>query len=155
VRDWSNATQWPGGVLPSAGMDVLVERPWRLRLDVEPNRIRHLVVEGELFFDERRAETTLQVPTPTRNPQPVANTRLGANGRTPRGSSRATQHGAHPIRSERCSKIRHFLTRGATPSVALSDTHALSLGASHLLTCGTKIRERFMCIQAGNRLRLF
>ena len=63
VRDWSNATQWPGGVVPAAGADVLVERPWRLRLDVEPEAIRHLVVEGELFFDERRASTTLQADT--------------------------------------------------------------------------------------------
>lgn len=61
VRDWSNATQWPGGVVPAAGDDVLVERAWQLRLDMEPEVIRHLVVEGELFFDERRASTTLQV----------------------------------------------------------------------------------------------
>ena len=36
VRAWSNATQWPGGVLPAADEDVEVPSQWDMLLDVEP-----------------------------------------------------------------------------------------------------------------------
>jgi len=59
VRRWSNATQWPGGVLPAASHDVDVLPQWDMLLDVEPPPLGRLTIRGRLTFDETRANTIL------------------------------------------------------------------------------------------------
>mmetsp|Transcript_29621 Transcript_29621/g.95059 ORF Transcript_29621/g.95059 Transcript_29621/m.95059 type:complete len:1807 (+) Transcript_29621:66-5486(+) len=59
-RAWSNATQWPYGRLPESGEDVTIPAGWKVLLDVSPNRIGTLKVQGELKFDHSQASLTLE-----------------------------------------------------------------------------------------------
>lgn len=54
TRDWSNATQWPNGVLPADGDNVTVNGNWTLRLDVDPAVLNYLIIDGTLFADDSR-----------------------------------------------------------------------------------------------------
>jgi hypothetical protein len=54
LRDWSNATQWPGGVVPLPGDNVVVKGEWRLVLDIDPNPINNLTIDGYLIADDSR-----------------------------------------------------------------------------------------------------
>lgn len=54
MRVWSNATQWPNGVIPQAGDNVTVPGEWRLLLDVDPAPLNNLTVDGNLIADDTR-----------------------------------------------------------------------------------------------------
>lgn len=53
TRRWSNATQWPNGVLPQAGDNVTVNGNWTLILDVNPPKLNNLTINGDVFVDDR------------------------------------------------------------------------------------------------------
>jgi hypothetical protein len=54
VRKWSNATQWPNSVVPQAGDNVTVNGNWTVLLDIDPNPLNYLVVDGTLVADDSR-----------------------------------------------------------------------------------------------------
>lgn len=54
IREWSNATQWPGGVLPKAGDDVVVNGNWTVMLDVDPAVLNNLTIDGTLVANDTR-----------------------------------------------------------------------------------------------------
>jgi hypothetical protein len=54
LRYWSNATQWPNGTIPKAGDNVTVKGEWRLVLDMDPNPINNLTIDGNLIADDSR-----------------------------------------------------------------------------------------------------
>jgi len=54
LRLWSNATQWPNGTVPKAGDNVTVNGNWTVLLDVDPNPLNYLVVDGTLIADDTR-----------------------------------------------------------------------------------------------------
>jgi hypothetical protein len=49
VRLWSNATQWPNGVVPQAGDNVTLNGNWTVELDVDPAPLNYLILDGTLF----------------------------------------------------------------------------------------------------------
>lgn len=59
VRKWSNATQWPNGVMPAAGDNVTVKGEWRLLLDMDPLPINNLTIDGNLIADDSRDVTII------------------------------------------------------------------------------------------------
>lgn len=59
VRKWSNATQWPNGVMPKAGDNVTVKGEWRLLLDMDPLPINNLTIDGNLIADDTRDVTII------------------------------------------------------------------------------------------------
>lgn len=54
TRRWSNATQWPGGVMPSHHDNVTVNGNWTVILDMDPAPIDYLIVDGTLIADDTR-----------------------------------------------------------------------------------------------------
>jgi hypothetical protein len=59
VRLWSNATQWPGGVVPVAGQSVVIPGDWVLKLDVSTASLGLLHVLGDLHFDNEQPDLVL------------------------------------------------------------------------------------------------
>lgn len=57
IRLWSNATQWPGGVMPSAGQNVTVNGNWTIIMDVDPARADMITINGDVFVGDR--DTTI------------------------------------------------------------------------------------------------
>lgn len=53
-RFWSNATQWPGGVLPVDGANVVIPATWNLILDVDTPLLNSTIVDGNLIFDRSK-----------------------------------------------------------------------------------------------------
>lgn len=51
---WSNATQWPNGVVPQAGDDVVVNGNWTVILDVDPAPLNYLIIDGTVIADDTR-----------------------------------------------------------------------------------------------------
>ena len=49
---WSNPATWPGGVVPAAGADVLINNTMNVILDVSPPTIGTLTVLGRLSFQD-------------------------------------------------------------------------------------------------------
>eukprot|EP00898_Chlorokybus_atmophyticus_P004648 jgi/Chlat1/5184/Chrsp33S05041 len=60
IRNWSNDTMWPGGIMPQEGDNVLIPNMWRVTMDIEPPQLSTLEIQGELYFDENLASTNLQ-----------------------------------------------------------------------------------------------
>lgn len=54
MRRWSNATQWPNGVLPAAGDNVTVNGTWRLLIDIDTPAMNYLTIDGILMVDDTR-----------------------------------------------------------------------------------------------------
>ena len=54
ARLWSNSTQWPGRVMPSAGQDVVIPSSWDLYLDEAPAPMGVLTIAGRLTFQESK-----------------------------------------------------------------------------------------------------
>lgn len=54
MRRWSNVTQWPGGVVPQLNDNVTVNGNWTVLLDVDPNPLNFLIVDGALVVDDSR-----------------------------------------------------------------------------------------------------
>lgn len=54
VRKWSNATQWDNGVVPPTGSDVVVNGNWTVLLDIDPNVLNNLTIDGTLIADDSR-----------------------------------------------------------------------------------------------------
>ena len=54
IRLWSNATQWPKGVVPIAGDNVTINGNWTVKLDVDPAPLNYLVVDGDIVVDDTR-----------------------------------------------------------------------------------------------------
>ena len=54
IRDWSNATQWPGGVLPKDGDNITVNGNWTVMLDVDPAVLNNLTIDGRLVVNDTR-----------------------------------------------------------------------------------------------------
>ena len=52
VRLWSNATQWPGGVLPVAGDNVTVHGNWTMLMDMDTEVLSHLRIDGDLILSD-------------------------------------------------------------------------------------------------------
>jgi len=57
---WSDASSWPGGVVPVAGTDVTIPAGKAILLDVSPPPIKTLVVAGALEFDRRDLALTAE-----------------------------------------------------------------------------------------------
>jgi len=55
VRNWNNASQWPGTANPVAGANVTIPAEWTVKLDVDPPALGSLIVEGNLFVEGRDA----------------------------------------------------------------------------------------------------
>ena len=54
LRKWSNATQWPNGVVPQAGDNVTLNGNWTVLLDVDPNPLDYFIIDGTLLADDTR-----------------------------------------------------------------------------------------------------
>ena len=54
TRRWSNATQWPNGVLPADGDTVEVHGNWTVIIDVALPVFNQLIVDGVLIADDSR-----------------------------------------------------------------------------------------------------
>jgi hypothetical protein len=54
LRKWSNASQGPNSVVPQAGDNVTVSGNWTVIMDVDPNPLGYLVVDGDLISDDTR-----------------------------------------------------------------------------------------------------
>ena len=54
IRLWSNATQWPKGIVPIAGDNVTINGNWTVKLDVDPAPLNYLVVDGDIVVDDTR-----------------------------------------------------------------------------------------------------
>ncbi|MEO8564383.1 MAG: G8 domain-containing protein [bacterium] len=50
---WSDASSWPGGIVPAAGADVTIPAGTAILLDVSPPALKTLTVVGALEFDRR------------------------------------------------------------------------------------------------------
>jgi hypothetical protein len=61
IRLWSNATQWPNGVMPAAGDNVTVNGNWTIIMDVDPAPIQYLTISGDVFIDNRDTVIQAQV----------------------------------------------------------------------------------------------
>ena len=48
TRLWSNASQWPNGILPQAGDNVTINYEWNMELDVTPPVLNYLKIQGNL-----------------------------------------------------------------------------------------------------------
>ena len=59
IRLWSNATQWPGEVVPQAGDNVIIPGEWTIKLDVSTASLGTLEVRGDLYFDETQDNLVL------------------------------------------------------------------------------------------------
>ena len=59
IRNWSNASMWPGAVVPPVNSAVLIPKEWRVLLDIDPPNLASLIIDGELIFDSSRALNTL------------------------------------------------------------------------------------------------
>jgi len=57
---WSDASNWPGGVLPAAGADVTIPAGKAILLDVSPPPLKTLVIGGALEFDRRDLALTAE-----------------------------------------------------------------------------------------------
>jgi len=53
IRLWSNTTQWPANILPAEGSNVTIPGEWTIRLDVDPNPLTQLIIEGTMLVDDR------------------------------------------------------------------------------------------------------
>lgn len=55
---WSDATLWPGGVLPKQGDNVVIPCPWNMIIDVNNTPILNsLTIDGILKFSENQTST--------------------------------------------------------------------------------------------------
>ncbi len=45
---------WPNGTIPAAGQDVFINGNWTVLLDMDPNPIRYMIVDGALIADDTR-----------------------------------------------------------------------------------------------------
>jgi len=54
VRKWSNATQWPNGVVPQAGDNVTLNGNWTVILDEDPAALNNFTIDGTLIADDTR-----------------------------------------------------------------------------------------------------
>ena len=59
MRLWSNATQWPGGVLPVAGDNVTVHGNWTMLMDMDTEVLSHLRIDGDLILSDQQNPDTL------------------------------------------------------------------------------------------------
>eukprot|EP01016_Furgasonia_blochmanni_P030603 TRINITY_DN3178_c0_g3_i6.p1 TRINITY_DN3178_c0_g3~~TRINITY_DN3178_c0_g3_i6.p1 ORF type:complete len:1090 (-),score=393.49 TRINITY_DN3178_c0_g3_i6:117-3386(-) len=59
LRVWSDAKNWPNGVVPKAGDNVKVPDEWRLVIDADTPLLNSLEVNGELTIDESRPLTKI------------------------------------------------------------------------------------------------
>lgn len=50
VRVWSNATQWPNGVMPAAGDNVSIHGNWTIMMDVQPESMEFFYVDGDVII---------------------------------------------------------------------------------------------------------
>jgi len=57
---WSDASTWPGGILPAAGADVRIPAGTAILLDVSPPPLKTLSIEGALEFDRRDLALTAE-----------------------------------------------------------------------------------------------
>ncbi len=56
TRAWSDASRWPGGTLPAAGDDVIIEPGEVVLLDASTPALGSLLVAGSLVFDRQDLE---------------------------------------------------------------------------------------------------
>lgn len=59
TRLWSNATQWPNGVVPQPGDNVTLNGNWTVVLDVDPNPLNNFTIDGTLIADDSRDVTII------------------------------------------------------------------------------------------------
>ena len=57
---WSDASNWPGGVVPAAGADVTIPAGTAILLDVSPPPLKTLKIGGALEFDRRDLALTAE-----------------------------------------------------------------------------------------------
>jgi hypothetical protein len=57
---WSDASSWPGGVVPAAGANVTIPAGTAILLDVSPPPLKTLVIGGALEFDRRDLALTAE-----------------------------------------------------------------------------------------------
>jgi len=60
IRLWSNATQWPNGVMPVAGDNVTVNGNWTIIMDVDPAPIKVLQIDGDVIISDRNTAITAE-----------------------------------------------------------------------------------------------
>ena len=58
---WSDAGSWPGGVLPVAGQDVLINATRWIIMDINPPKLGKLTIQGRLEFQDGHGPRLLQV----------------------------------------------------------------------------------------------
>src|SRR3954447_12495308 len=57
---WSDASSWPGGVVPAAGADVTIPAGTAILLDVSTPSLKTLKIAGTLEFDRRDVALTAE-----------------------------------------------------------------------------------------------
>ena len=52
MRFWADVTNWPENRLPTAGENVTINGSWNMIMDIQPESIEFLQVDGNLFISE-------------------------------------------------------------------------------------------------------
>lgn len=52
LRNWSNVTQWPNGVLPADGDNVTIPCEWTVMMDINPARIAYFEINGDVVVQD-------------------------------------------------------------------------------------------------------
>ena len=52
LRIWTNATQWPNGVMPSDGDNVTIPCEWTVLMDTNPARIGYFEISGDVIISD-------------------------------------------------------------------------------------------------------
>ena len=53
-RRWSNPSHWPNNAVPSSGGDVVIEKKWKMYLDVPEVNVSKLEILGKLQVEDQR-----------------------------------------------------------------------------------------------------
>ncbi len=57
LRNWDNATQWPGSVMPKEGDNITIPCEWTVRLNMSPAKIGYFQISGDLVVPDTKNVT--------------------------------------------------------------------------------------------------
>jgi len=60
VRFWNDTANWPNNVLPADGDNVSINGNWTMIMNIQPNNLNYLEIDGDLIIPEQAINITLQ-----------------------------------------------------------------------------------------------